>query len=200
MEEEKFSCSECDKIFGRKESLEMHNSAKHSSELKSKEEKNAKIIHKKNWKFLILILVAAVVVYVFYLIIGNSEINQTPANEINIRSHQNIALHIHSNLKILIDGEEIEIPANIGVSEGVMRPVHTHDSTGEIHIEGPYKRDFTVGDFFLVWEKTLNSNCVFDYCSEKGELKFFVNGKENNEFENYVMKDRDQIRIQYSSL
>jgi len=34
--------------------------------------------------------------------------------------------------------------------------------------------------------------------SEDGTLKMFVNGKENFEYENYIPKDKDDIRIEFS--
>ena len=43
---------------------------------------------------------------------------------------------------------------------------------------------------------TLENNEKF--CNDENKkLKFFVNGKENNEFENYVFDDLDKILITY---
>jgi hypothetical protein len=197
-----FRCKLCDKIFVSQEALEMHKKTKHfSSDLQFKQ-KNSKINYKrfKNWA--ILIIVAAILVFSgVYLF--NSDSQNVPVTEINIISHSNAVLHIYSNLEILINEEKFLIPANIGISQGVMRPIHTHDSSGEIHIEGPYARDFTLGEFFQIWGKNFNSSCIFEYCTQNGkagELKMFVNGQENLKFENYVMRDGDKIIIKYNSL
>lgn len=39
-------------------------------------------------------------------------------------------------------------------------PIHTHDDTGIIHIESPVKRDFTLADFFAVWNKPFSKDQI----------------------------------------
>lgn len=109
-------------------------------------------------------------------------------------------IHWHPHLKIVIDGTEIEIPEGIGLS-GTESPVHTHDNTGAIHMEfeRPTAQQIILGYFFKVWGKKFNKDCIFDYCTDKGKLKMSVNGKENKDFENYPMRDGDQIVIEYKS-
>lgn len=156
-------------------------------------------------KNLIIITLGAVllILLAFYLTNSGSkglENCQTiPAKEMNIEGHQNLALHIHSSLKITINEIQQEIPENIGLSPTLMRPIHTHDTSGYLHIESPCPRGFTLREFFEIWEKNFNNTCIFDYCTDKGELKMYVNNIENNEFENYIMKDKDEILIEYIS-
>ena len=108
-------------------------------------------------------------------------------------------LHWHSNLTINILGENQDIPAGIGLEMLPHKPMHTHDRDSVIHMEfaGLVKEeDVKIGKFFQVWEKTFNKDCIFDKCSgEEGQLKTLVNGKENSEFENYMMRDGDKIEI-----
>ena len=191
-----FKCDICNRAFGSKEAFDMHNSAKHSNSVSEKKTSNINYKKIRNWGiFIILLGLIAWGVYALMTIPNSYE--DLPASEINIGSHKNIALHIHSDLKILIDGQETEIPANIGIESGIMRPLHTHDSSGEIHIEGPYQRDFTIGEFFEIWGMTFNSTCIFENCTDKGELKMLVNGQENNEFNDHVLRDDDEIVIEY---
>src|SRR5688572_6782275 len=106
--------------------------------------------------------------------------------------------HIHPNVKIIINGETVEIPTNIGVTEGCMKPIHTHDVTGKIHVESPVKRDFTLGDFFYVWNKPFNSNEVMDRSSDADHsVTLTVNGVPSNEFENLILEDLQEIVITY---
>ena len=149
--------------------------------------------------FMTLLVVVFVVLVVNKYLNDNSLGREKPAEEINIGGHTNLALHIHSELEIYINGVKQIIPANIGVSNLYMRPVHTHDISGEIHIEGPCKRDFVLGDFFKIWGKEFNSQCIFEYCKDNGSMSVFVNGIENNEFENIVLRDHQEIRIDYNS-
>src|SRR3989344_3346149 len=95
--------------------------------------------------------------------------------------------HIHPVLKIIINGQNQEIPKDIGVAPTCMNSLHTHDNTGVIHVESPEERDFNLSDFFAVWGK--------DMRSLGANMKMTVNGQENTDYENYVMHDKDQIEL-----
>ncbi len=109
-------------------------------------------------------------------------------------------IHWHANLAIYIKGQKQEIPTDIGIG-AVHKPFHTHDTTGELHLEFQgkvTKQDTALKKFFENWDKTFTTNCIFDSCnSDQGKVKFLVNGKENMEFENYQAKDKDNLEIRY---
>ncbi len=109
-------------------------------------------------------------------------------------------IHWHPNLSITIKGEPVTIPANIGLG-AVHSDTHTHKENDKIHLEmsrSVRESDTRLGVFFNVWGKEFSSQCILDACnSEEGVVKMFVNGDENFEFENYRMKDGDQIEIRY---
>ncbi|MBI2084877.1 MAG: hypothetical protein HYT70_04700 [Candidatus Aenigmarchaeota archaeon] len=123
----------------------------------------------------------------------------------------NKPIHWHPNLEIIIKGEKVAIPANIGIgSEYASSPfydsmmdmtnMHTHDATGTLHWEvmmhAPTSQDMYLGNFFQVWGKTFNKNCIFEFCNgPEGSVKMFVNNKLNNDFEKYVIRDGDEIVI-----
>lgn len=109
--------------------------------------------------------------------------------------------HIHPVLSILEEGKKVEIPANVGFSSTCLHPVHTHDNTGEIHVESPEQRDFTLGDFFAVWEKPLSKTQVLDYvATSTHEIVMTVDGQPSEEFENLVLKDKQQIVLEYKKI
>ncbi len=123
-------------------------------------------------------------------------------------------IHWHPKLKIIIKGEEQFIPPGIGISTGKnidnqisgmrMAPTHTHESDGTIHLENnrPWLKPetLTLGYFFEVWGKNFNSSCIFEYCiNENGSLTLTVNGQQNFEYENYVLKDNDLVVIRYDN-
>jgi hypothetical protein len=113
--------------------------------------------------------------------------------------HKNVAFHIHTVLEIYILGKKQIIPKNAGIPRGCMHVIHTHDKTGELHIESPYYHQFHLKDFFTIWGKTFNRNCIFEYCVDGNHtLSFYVNGVENGEYENLPLRDGDAIRIVYS--
>jgi hypothetical protein len=123
------------------------------------------------------------------------------------------SVHWHPRLTIKINGEAVPIPSDIGITIGQMvdtelsgmrmSPTHTHESDGTIHLENLNPRSkpetLTLGYFFHVWGKPFNSTCIFDYCTSNGTLTMYVNGQENNEFQNYLMHDKDEIVIEYDS-
>ncbi len=120
----------------------------------------------------------------------------SPATDPQIISTQ--GLHRHAELSISIQGQEQTIPANIGLTGGE-QPIHTHDEDHVIHLEftGLVRRDdIRLGRFFEIWGRTFNQTCIFDNCNgSEGQLSMFVNGEPNLEFENYIMQDRDAIRL-----
>lgn len=111
-----------------------------------------------------------------------------------LTGHEDLAMHMHSLLEIYVDGERLTIPAGIGIlSDGRMRYIHTHDSSGQLHIEAPFKRGFTLGDFFRIWGKKLDNECLDNYC---GKVGVTVNGEPYiGDPRGIVLRDRDVIVI-----
>jgi hypothetical protein len=100
-------------------------------------------------------------------------------------------LHWHPELAIYVKGVKQEIPTGIGLG-AVEMGMHTHDSTGVIHLElqgTVLKEDIMLGKFFKNWGK--------DFKSFGSTVTMTVNGKDNTEFENYVMHDKDKIELHY---
>jgi len=119
-------------------------------------------------------------------------VTRPPISESEIVSRT--GFHWHPELTIYVNGEKQEIPANIGIG-GVHQPIHTHTedaARGVIHMEFQglvRKEDATISRFFDIWGKDTKSFGSFS--------KMIVNGQENTEFENYVMRDRDKIELYY---
>jgi hypothetical protein len=86
--------------------------------------------------------------------------------------------HIHAHLDVRINGQSVEVPAMIGIDRRGISPVHTHDSTGVIHIESPVEQTFTLGEFFTEWDVGLSTDSIGGLQSSDGKtLRAFVNGK-----------------------
>jgi hypothetical protein len=65
-----------------------------------------------------------------------------------------MAEHYHPHLRIIINGSEVLVPANIGVdpANGAMSDLHTHETDGTIHIESDRAGEvFTLGQLFIQW-------------------------------------------------
>ena len=108
--------------------------------------------------------------------------------------------HIHADVKVYINGQSIDFSQRkyqlassfIHFEEGIGDVVHVH-ATG-----------MTMGHLLKTLKSDLNNNCLVlesqNYCNEKNKkLKFYVNSHQNNEFDNYVIKDLDKILVSYGS-
>jgi len=111
--------------------------------------------------------------------------------------------HDHVHLDVIVDGRKVAVPAGIGLAEPVNRgpckpptpavsecsagdyytafvansPLHTHSSSGIIHIEADRPGTYTLGQFFDEWGVRLTQTCLGGYCAGGGkELAVFVDG------------------------
>jgi hypothetical protein len=168
--------------------------------------------HKNRLSSTIWWIVGTVVVAVvlILLISSASKGNPWPEEGVTTKSNREIALscttdmatefHIHPHLEIIINGKKQEMPADIGVKNSCMNPLHTHDNTGKIHVESPERRDFTLADFFAVWDKTFTKDQILNYkIDETHIIRETVNGVETKDYEDTVLRDDDQIIIYYET-
>lgn len=82
------------------------------------------------------------------------------------------AEHYHPQLRIIIDGKDVPIPANIGVdpTTGAMSAVHTHETDGTIHIEADTVGEtFTLGQLFTQWGVTLTPTQIGGVRAKDGQ-------------------------------
>ncbi|NQV92011.1 hypothetical protein HQ489_06065 [Candidatus Woesearchaeota archaeon] len=166
-----------------------------------------KIVKMKSKNVFVLIITILIISGLFsFLFIIRTNNEGKDITEQCVR-HGPKGIHLHPRLEIKINEDNFIIPKDIGiVSFSCMRPLHTHDESGVvdnravIHVESKEIRSFALSEFFIIWDKPFNSTCIFDYCTDKGELKMFVNEKENLEFGNYTMQDEDNIRIEYTTM
>lgn len=110
-------------------------------------------------------------------------------------------LHIHSNLQIFVRGQQEAVPVNIGVTQTAIQSLHTHETTGTIHIESSVARTFTLGELFDVWGVRLTPSCLGAYCNGDGNtLHVFVNGLEiSGDPPDIGMNDQDVIVVTYGT-
>jgi len=189
----KARCEVCNRNFKNEEGLADHNLAKHPKFEKKHSKRNYKRII--NWAIFIIIL-GLVGFWIFTSINKSIEANA----KLDFKAPQG-PIHWHPHLTIIINGITQIIPGGIGLGSGEHSPIHTHESGGMLHMEenNPTKRSVTLGYFFNIWNKKFNEECIFNYCTNKGQLKMYVNGKENFKFQNYFMHDGDNITIDYVS-
>lgn len=110
---------------------------------------------------------------------------------IKCEQNERLAFHIHVHLTAFVNGKPRRIPAGIGVwprlqaqsgRVGQFAVTHgeclswvaTHFPDGIIHVEAPFKRGFTLGEFFDVWGQPLGPDVAG---SVHGHVTAIVNGR-----------------------
>jgi hypothetical protein len=106
-----------------------------------------------------------------------------------------MVLHIHPNLTLIVDGSPSSVPENIGIDAPLykdhsldkygmtgMAPIHTHDSSGVIHVESNTNRNYTFDEFMNIWGLDLNNKAI----------KISIDGKPVNSLD-YALNDGDNI-------
>ena len=130
-------------------------------------------------------------------------------------ANQDLAEHYHALLMIFVNGQRVQLPANIGDGDSgpCTQPLHVHVSepgTDVIHIESPQTRSYTLGEFFKVWAATpdiggptpvvFNQNQIFSYTAGNGyELRMYVNGQQSTIFDSLVLENHMIIVIAYGN-
>ncbi len=120
-------------------------------------------------------------------------------------------IHWHIKLRIFVRGEQITVPANMGIGSQYqsdpgfdsmmeMTGIHTHDDSGTIHWEimaGPVKRTgIRLAAVFGVWGQPFTSNELLSERTGAGEhVTMTVNGRPNPELGLYEVHDGDEVDI-----
>ncbi len=109
-------------------------------------------------------------------------------------------MHLHAHLSIFVDGQQIAVPANIGISPSGTRPVHTHDDTGRIHIESNVIRDFHLSDLFASWGQPFTKDQLLSYrVGPDRVLTMTVNGTPTDALGDWTFHDHDDIVLRIVS-
>jgi hypothetical protein len=108
--------------------------------------------------------------------------------------------HIHAMLHVYVNGLLVPVPAEIGLdpAKHIETSLHTHDTTGIIHMEAAHPYKFTLGDFFGVWGVKLGPAQVGGLTGFGGnKLHFYLNGQPLSNPAAHVLRNGDSIVIGY---
>lgn len=118
-------------------------------------------------------------------------------------SYEGNVEHIHAHLDVLIDGQPVAVPGGIGIDSRrrAISPLHTHDSSGVIHIESPIKRQFSLGEFFSEWQVSLSEDSIGALRAGDGKIvRVFVNGTQRRGNPGAIMLGaHDEIVVLYAT-
>lgn len=114
---------------------------------------------------------------------------QTPADPsaaaekagLQMLSREMLAVHYHAHLDVFSGNSRVTVPPYIGidVNKKAITALHTHDSSGIIHIESADDVPFTLGQFFTEWGQPLTPTQVGQITVPAGsELRVYRNGQQ----------------------
>jgi hypothetical protein len=182
--------------------------AKQSEELRRRAEKQQFIVHARRATIISSMLV------VVLMVIG-------PASPV-LRQHQTLASpvmypaidhilcqngmqigsHIHAHVTIYINSNRTLIPARVGIAPGMscLYWLHTHDTSGIIHIETPKGTHVTLGNFLDIWEHRFQQLGYPGQFSDPTGWLVFINGKSmSSDFRQIPFSSHLLITLAYHS-
>jgi hypothetical protein len=117
---------------------------------------------------------------------------------LNFPEQSDVGYHVHTKFFIYINGKESPIPANFGIDpQGrFIAPIHTHDTTGIIHLESEKEYPFTIGQVFDIWGVRFTNTQIGGYTAGNGNvLQVYVNGKQVADPVNQKLKAHDIVIV-----
>ncbi len=124
-----------------------------------------------------VLALAAVVAVIVAAIAGGGPAGPAIAG-ISCERGERLEYHVHAHLALFIEGNPVEVPAQIGITSNCIYWLHTHDASGIIHVEAPSQGQFTLGQFFSIWGEALSSTALLDRLTDTGhQIQAFENGQ-----------------------
>lgn len=118
-----------------------------------------------------------------------------------------IIMHTHSSLNVTVNGDFLLVPNGVGINSTLwndhsldkfgterksttfgtispaMSPLHTHDSSGLIHVESTEYRNYTLGDFLNIWGLPL----------EGKKVSLVVGGNSTENYAPHILNDMERM-------
>jgi hypothetical protein len=133
--------------------------------------------------------------------------NYPPVDNVYCDQLEQSIEHIHAHISIYIDGQLSPLPQYIGIPQNANsgQPtcfywLHTHDSTGIIHIEAPVNETFTLGEFLDEWNQQFSGLGFPTQLLLNSGWTMWINGKPyHNSLTSIPLGRHDLITVAYNS-
>ena len=130
-----------------------------------------------------------------------------PVDNIYCDQLEQSAFHVHAHLTIYIDGKQVPVAQGVGIAPDQQGQniscyywLHTHDSTGVVHIEAPAGDSFTLGNFFDIWGDEFQQLNYPSQLDLNSGWHAYVDGKPyNGDFHKIPLKAHTLITLAYNS-
>ncbi len=142
---------------------------------------------------------------------GEKQTNQLDSSLSSfVDTNKEIVMHIHPRLNVTLDSRPLIIQAGIGINTTLwndhsldqygmqpmkmtmkdmsmmmqgMAPLHTHDTSGIIHVESNVIRNYTLGQFLQNWGLNLDGK----------EVTLTVDGNTMKDYKNHILTDKERM-------
>lgn len=118
-------------------------------------------------------------------------LNGQTVDGVSAQTSEQLVYHIHAHLAIYVNGTQKAVPGGIGIVQPWQTSqeqdgstfidggkqiyyLHTHDSSGIIHIESPTQTTYTLGQVFAEWNQPISETQIGP---ATGSVIAYVNGQ-----------------------
>ena len=129
--------------------------------------------------------------------------SQTATQGNDNNNNKPMVMHIHPSITIVdSNGKQMPLPTDIGINSSLwkdhsldqfgmqgMSPLHTHDSSGTVHVESNTERDYSLGQFLDVWDGIDSSKVI----------KVTSDGTAVVDYASHVFKDGENIIVEIAA-
>ena len=155
----------------------------------------------------VVLTVLGVAICILFLLMSQSTPELNAQESIANKTSNKIIMHIHANLSVTVNGKSLIVPNGIGINSSLwkdhsldrfgtgqnanifglitraMSPLHTHDSSGTIHVESTEYRNYTLGQFLNIWGIPLQGS----------KINLLTDGNSTENYNNYILKDGEKM-------
>ena len=186
-------CNICGNKFENSNKLDLHKKESHQEKSKEKSPVSKSSRYKATG---IAAIIAVAIILVVYFSDNTAPVGTIQGVECD--PTEGTVFHVHAHLDLIVDSKSATIPAGIGIKPNeCLYWLHTHNTSGVIHIESPQQTTFTLGQFIQVWDNTPGISPKFEEITHGDKnIRVFVNGVEvKDNYENIKLSAHDEIAL-----
>ncbi len=121
-------------------------------------------------------------------------------DNVQCNSSEQLTYHVHAHLSIYIKGQAVPVSQYVGITNTCFYWLHTHDTSGVIHIEAPQQMTFTLGNFLHVWKQQFSQLQYPTQLDRTAGWQAYVNGKPySGDFNAIPLNPHTLITLAYQS-
>lgn len=101
-------------------------------------------------------------------------------------------------IAVTVDGDDVPLAPFIGVDRlrALQAPVHTHETSGDVWLEGEGNREVTLGQFFTLWGVRFDDGCLGAACAN---LEVTADGQSVDDPAALVLRGHDRVEVHATS-